>query len=161
MSRRADLVSNRRAGSFDTTNDHAQGCDLARWQTVDGHDNGQKRRGGTYQQRHRGQKTVTRKHTVTRSPSAGRDATIRVAMNPMRVLDPAAQAAPVARHTDRRGPSDRDSEGGLRFVCEHDRCVPRSRVHVGRGPDAARSGPETNQPCRRDRALTVASRGHR
>ena len=46
MSRRADLVSNRRAGSFDTTNDHAQGCDLARWQTVDGHDNGQKRRGG-------------------------------------------------------------------------------------------------------------------
>ena len=49
MSRRADLVSNRRAGSFDTTNDHAQGCDLARWQTVDGHDNGQKRRGGTCQ----------------------------------------------------------------------------------------------------------------
>ena len=35
---------------------------------------------------------------------------------------------------------------------------PRSRVHVERGPDAARSGPETNQPCRRDRALTVASR---
>ena len=32
-----------------------------------------------------------------------------------------------------------------------------SSVHVERGPDAARSGPETNQPCRRDAALTVAS----
>jgi hypothetical protein len=36
------------------------------------------------QQRHRGRKTVTRKHTVTRSPSAGHDATIRVAMNTTR-----------------------------------------------------------------------------
>ena len=27
---------------------------------------------------------------------------------------------------------DRDSEGGLRFVCENDRRVPRSRVHVER-----------------------------
>ena len=35
--------------------------------------------------------------------------------------------------------------------------TPWSRVDVERGPDAARSGPETNQPCRRDRALTFAS----